>query len=109
MRVVTLVFTEFGRRVQDNGGGTDHGTAGGAFVIGNAVNGGLFGDYPSLKPGHLRDGEDLEHSYDLRGLYATLLEQWMGLDATPFVGRDVRTNSRVSVETSSGQDESAGG
>lgn len=84
--VVTLVFTEFGRRVRDNGGGTDHGTAGGAFVIGNAVNGGLFGDYPSLKPGHLRDGEDLEHSYDLRGLYATLLEQWMGLDATPFVG-----------------------
>ena len=84
--VLTLIFTEFGRRVQDNGSGTDHGTAGVAFVIGNAVNGGLASEYPSLAPRSLRDGEDLYHTYDLRGMYSTLLEKWMGIDAPRFVG-----------------------
>ncbi len=83
--VVMLVFTEFGRRVQDNGSGTDHGAGGGAFLIGNRVKGGLYSQYPSLEPGHLENG-DLRHTYDFRGLYSILLEQWMGLDAKPFVG-----------------------
>ena len=83
--VVVLVFTEFGRRVQDNGSGTDHGAGGGAFLIGNRVKGGLYSQYPSLEPSQLENG-DLRHTYDFRGLYTTLLEQWMGLDAKPFVG-----------------------
>lgn len=84
--VLMLVWTEFGRRVQDNGSGTDHGAGGGAFLIGSKVNGGLYGQYPSLKPGDLSEGEDLAHTYDFRGLYGTILEQWMDLEASPIVG-----------------------
>ena len=84
--VAMLVFTEFGRRVADNGSGTDHGAGGGAFMIGNRVNGGLYGEYPSLAPADLIDAEDLQHTYDYRGMYASILEQWMGLDAAPIVG-----------------------
>ena len=84
--VTMLVFTEFGRRVADNGSGTDHGSGGGAFIIGNNVNGGLYGEYPSLDPLDLVDGEDLKHTYDYRGMYSSMLEQWMGLDPVPIVG-----------------------
>jgi uncharacterized protein (DUF1501 family) len=78
--VVILMFTEFGRRVQENGSGTDHGSGGVAFVIGDAVKGGLYGEYPSLQPEKLDEG-DLQWNNDFRCTYATLLEQWMGLDA----------------------------
>jgi len=83
--VVLFVFTEFGRRVHDNGSGTDHGAGGHAFVIGDAVKGGLYGEYPSLEAGKLMEG-DLHYNNDFRGTYATLLERWMGLDAKPIVG-----------------------
>jgi uncharacterized protein (DUF1501 family) len=83
--VVMLAFTEFGRRVQENGSGTDHGSGGVAFVIGDAVNGGLYGEYPSLEPGKLDEG-DLQWNNDFRCTYATLLEQWMGLDANAILG-----------------------
>ena len=82
---VLLVFTEFGRRVHDNGSGTDHGSGGVAFVIGDAVKGGLYGEYPSLEDSKLLEG-DLHFNNDFRGLYATLLEKWMGLDSKPIVG-----------------------
>ena len=82
--VMLLVFTEFGRRVHDNGSGTDHGSGGVAFVVGDAVKGGLYGEYPSLQPEKLLEG-DLHFNYDFRGLYSTLLEKWMGLDAKPIV------------------------
>lgn len=82
--VVLLVFTEFGRRVHDNGSGTDHGAGGCAFVIGDAVKGGLYGEYPSLEENKLAEG-DLAFNNDFRGLYSTLLEKWMGLDAKPIV------------------------
>jgi uncharacterized protein (DUF1501 family) len=78
--VVILMFTEFGRRVQENGSGTDHGSGSVAFVIGDAVKGGLYGEYPSLKPEKLDEG-DLQWNNDFRSTYATLLEQWMGLDS----------------------------
>ena len=84
--VVMLVFTEFGRRMNDNGSGTDHGTGGGAFIIGDRVKGGLYSEYPSLERNKWARGEDLEHTYDFRGAYATLLEQWLELDAAPIVG-----------------------
>ena len=82
--VVLLVFTEFGRRVHDNGSGTDHGSGGVSFVIGDAVKGGLYGEYPSLEENKLLEG-DLHFNNDFRGLYSTLLEKWMGLDAKPIV------------------------
>ena len=83
--VVILLFTEFGRRVKDNGSGTDHGSGSVAFVIGDAVKGGLYGDYPSLEPEKLDEG-DLRWNNDFRSTYATLLEKWMGLDAQPILG-----------------------
>ena len=82
--VVLFMFTEFGRRVHDNGSGTDHGAGGAAFVIGDAIKGGLYGEYPSLAEEKLMDG-DLHFNNDFRGLYATLLEDWLGLDSKPIV------------------------
>lgn len=83
--VVVMLFSEFGRRVRDNGTGTDHGAAGVAFVIGDRVKGGMYGQYPSLKPEDLTQG-DLAPSYDFRGFYASLVDQWLGLDPVPIVG-----------------------
>ncbi len=83
--VVMLLFTEFGRRVKENGSGTDHGSGSVAFVIGDAVKGGLYGEYPSLEPDKLDEG-DLKWNSDFRSTYATLLEDWMGLDAQPILG-----------------------
>ena len=70
--------------MHDNGSGTDHGSGGAAFVIGDRVKGGLYGEYPSLEADQLLDG-NLHFNNDFRGLYATLLEDWMGLDAQPIV------------------------
>ena len=83
--VMLMVFSEFGRRVKDNGSGTDHGAGGHCFIIGDQVKGGLYGEYPSLDTEKLDDG-DLQHNNDFRGVYSTILEKWMGLDAKPIVG-----------------------
>ena len=83
--VAILVFTEFGRRMRDNGSGTDHGSGGGAFIIGKDVAGGLYSEYPSLDPTDWEHGEDLKHTIDFRGIYGTMLEQWMGVEARPIV------------------------
>ena len=76
---VVLVFSEFGRRIKDNGSGTDHGSGGVAFVIGSSVKGGLYGEYPSLEPSEQVEG-DMRYNNDFRGTYATLLDGWMGMD-----------------------------
>ena len=81
-----LIFTEFGRRMKDNGSGTDHGSGGGAFLIGDKVKGGLYAEYPSIEPSDWLYGEDMEHTYDYRGLYSTVLEQWLNLSAPEIVG-----------------------
>ena len=83
--VIVILFSEFGRRVKDNGTGTDHGAAGAAFVIGDRVNGGMYGEYPSLKTEDLTQG-DLAPNYDFRGFYASLVDKWLGLDPIPIVG-----------------------
>ena len=83
--VAMMVFTEFGRRMRDNGSGTDHGSGGGAYMFGKNVIGGLYSEYPSLAPADWEHGEDLQHTIDFRGVYATLLEQWLGVDAKPIV------------------------
>ena len=79
-----LVFSEFGRRTVDNGTGTDHGSASVSLVIGGAVSGGLYGDYPSLTKQDQVDG-DIQFNNDFRGTYSSLLVQWMGLDPVPIV------------------------
>jgi uncharacterized protein (DUF1501 family) len=83
-QVIMLLFTEFGRRVRDNGSGTDHGAGGAAFVLGDAVKGGQYGEYPSRKAEDLTQG-DLAPTLDFRGLYATILEDWLGVEAKPIV------------------------
>ena len=84
-RVVMFVFTEFGRRVRDNGSGTDHGSGGVAFAIGDPVRGGMYSEYPSLAEPDLVEG-DLAFNTDFRGVYGALVEKWLGLDAQPVVG-----------------------
>jgi len=83
--VVMYMFTEFGRRVHDNGSGTDHGAAGVAFAIGDGVKGGMYGEMPSPRAEDLEQG-DLVPNYDFRGGYTTLIEDWFGVDAKPIVG-----------------------
>lgn len=82
--VVMLVFSEFGRRVRDNGNGTDHGSGGGAFLIGDRINGGIYADYPSLEPAKQLNG-DLRFNHDFRTLYTTVLEDHFGLPAASIV------------------------
>ena len=83
--VLVFVFTEFGRRMRDNGSGTDHGSGGGAYLFGKDVAGGLYSEYPSLDPSEWEHGEDLKHTIDFRGIYATILEQWLEIEARPIV------------------------
>jgi uncharacterized protein (DUF1501 family) len=83
--VIILLFSEFGRRVHDNGSGTDHGAAGPVFVLGEKVTGGHYGEYPSLKAEDLVQG-DLNPNMDFRGVYSTILEKWLKMDPKPIVG-----------------------
>ena len=83
--VLMFVFTEFGRRVKDNGSGTDHGSGGLALAIGDPVKGGTYSEYPSLKAEDLLEG-DLHFNMDYRGVYGTMVEKWLGLDANSVVG-----------------------
>jgi uncharacterized protein (DUF1501 family) len=83
-RVVVLLFSEFGRTVRENGsGGTDHGTAGPVFLVGPGVKAGLVGTTPSLE--NLQDGE-LKVGLDFRRIYASVLEDWLGLPSAPALG-----------------------
>jgi uncharacterized protein (DUF1501 family) len=83
-RVAVLCFSEFGRRVADNGSsGTDHGTAGPVLLAGAGVRPGLLGRTPSLTD--LEDG-DLKVGIDFRRVYAAVLEGWLGLPAEPALG-----------------------
>jgi uncharacterized protein (DUF1501 family) len=84
--VVLLMFSEFGRRIADNGSGTDHGSGNVAFMVGPQVKGGLYGEYPSLEPGKQEEGANLKYNLDFRSVYSTILEKWFGLPAEPIVG-----------------------
>ena len=77
--VLVLVFSEFGRRIQDNTAGTDHGSGGVSFVIGTPVKGGFYGEYPSLKEEDHLEG-DLHFNTDFRSIYSTIAERWLGVD-----------------------------
>ena len=82
--VIMFLFSEFGRRVIDNGSGTDHGAGGVAFALGDQIRGGQYGEFPSMKPEHLEQG-DVVPNVDFRGVYSTMVEEWFGLDANPIV------------------------
>jgi Uncharacterized protein conserved in bacteria len=85
-RVTVLAFSEFGRRVAENGSrGTDHGAAAPLFVLGDAVKGGLHGDPPDLTD---LVGGDVRHKIDFRQVYASLLNDWLGLPARRVLGND---------------------
>lgn len=85
-RVLTVSFSEFGRRVKENfSEGTDHGVAGPMFLVGPGVKAGLHGKLPSLKEDDLVQG-DLVHNVDFRSVYATLLDQWLGVASQPILG-----------------------
>ena len=82
--VIVLVFSEFGRRIKDNGSGTDHGSGGVAFIIGSEIKGGMYGQYPSIKEADQLEG-DLHFNNDFRSTYSTIIESWFGMDAIPIV------------------------
>lgn len=83
-RVLVEVWSEFGRRPQENGSaGTDHGAAGTAFVIGSKAKGEMVGEFPGLAS--LDQNENLRVTSDFRGMYCSLLEQWLGQDAGPII------------------------
>jgi uncharacterized protein (DUF1501 family) len=83
-RVTVLAFSEFGRRVQENGSaGTDHGTAGPVFLAGPGVKAGLVGETPSLTD---LDKGDLKVGLDFRRVYASVLEDWLGVSSKDALG-----------------------
>jgi uncharacterized protein (DUF1501 family) len=83
-RVATLLWSEFGRRPEENGSaGTDHGAAGCAFVIGAKAKGEMVGEFPGLAK--LDGNENLRVTSDFRAMYCSLLEQWLGHDAGPII------------------------
>lgn len=83
-RVMTLTFSEFGRRVSQNAsGGTDHGTAAPMFLFGPMVRPGVHGTHPSMND---LDSGDLKHTLDFRHVYAGVLGSWMGADAEAILG-----------------------
>ena len=80
-RVLVHVWSEFGRRGAENGsGGTDHGAAGVGFLLGTRVKATMVGEFPGLKDGLDEDG-NAKATTDFRSVYASLLEQWLGVDA----------------------------
>jgi uncharacterized protein (DUF1501 family) len=81
--VAMMIFTEFGRRVEENGSlGTDHGTATPMFVVGQGIKGGFYGRHPSLTD--LDDG-NMRMTTDFRRVYATMIKEWLGYDRTELV------------------------
>lgn len=90
--VVMMTWSEFGRRVDENGSqGTDHGTAAPLFVLGNAVNKGIFGEPPSLS--NLDNTGNLKYTTDFRSVYATVLDRWMGASSHDVLGGSFGTQN----------------
>ena len=82
--VLVFMFSEFGRRVHDNGSGTDHGAGGVSFLVGDMVKGGQYGEYPSRRQEDLSQG-DLVPNLDFRSVYTSILEDWLEVESGPIV------------------------
>jgi uncharacterized protein (DUF1501 family) len=78
-RVLIQLWSEFGRRPQENGSGTDHGAGGNAFLIGTRAAGKMVGEFPGLT--NLDENENVLRTSDFRGMYCSLLEQWFQTEA----------------------------
>jgi uncharacterized protein (DUF1501 family) len=82
-RVLIHVWSEFGRRPEENGSGTDHGAAGVSLVIGARAAGSMIGEFPGLET--LDEDHNLRATSDFRALYCSLLEQWLNVDSAPII------------------------
>ncbi len=93
---LVLQFSEFGRRITENGSqGTDHGAAGIMFAMGGGVRGGLYGTAPNLRstpdnPTLENNGSDVHYETDFRSVYARVIDAWLGADSTAILGADFR-------------------
>jgi uncharacterized protein (DUF1501 family) len=100
---LVVLFSEFGRRISENGsGGTDHGAAGVMMALGGRVSGGLYGTMADLNPfaGNPtleNNGADVTHETDFRAVYARILDHWLGVDSVPLLGGDFRKPSLTFV------------
>jgi uncharacterized protein (DUF1501 family) len=92
-----IVFSEFGRRISENGsGGTDHGAAGLMMVLGGAVRGGVHGTAATLQPGHPtleNNSGDVRFETDFRSVYAGVLDKWLGVNSMPILNGDFRAGA----------------
>ncbi len=94
-----LQFSEFGRRIPENGSeGADHGSGGAMMAVGGSVRGGLYGTSPSLDPSPSNpslenSGRDVRYDTDFRAVYARVLEGWLGTNSTSILGGDFLTNA----------------
>jgi len=92
-----IVFSEFGRRISENGSaGTDHGAAGLMLVLGGMVRGGLHGTAASLEPGSPtleNSSGDVRYETDFRAVYARVLDQWLGVNSVPILNGDFRAGA----------------
>ncbi len=93
--VCVLVYSEFNRRIEQNWNGTDHGSQGPVFVLGGAVNGGIYDAHPNISPGALDDhgntpytqgASDPWRSRDMRDIYGTVLKHWLGMSPATILG-----------------------
>ena len=86
-RIMIMTFSEFGRRVTENGSqGTDHGAAAPMFLVGSKMKAGLLGGEPSLAPADLQDG-DIKFNTDFRSVYASILQEWLKTNSAPILGK----------------------
>jgi uncharacterized protein (DUF1501 family) len=91
-----LQFSEFGRRISENGSqGTDHGAAGLMFAMGGGVRGGLYGTAANLRatpdnPTLENNGADVRHETDFRSVYATVIDSWLGANSVNLLGGNFR-------------------
>ena len=94
-----LQFSEFGRRVAENGSaGTDHGAGGVMMALGGSVRGGLYGTAPDLNPDPSNptlegNGADVRYETDFRAVYAKVLDSWLGVDSRSILGGDFRAQA----------------
>ncbi len=98
-QTLILQFSEFGRRISENGsGGTDHGAASTLFVLGGAVRGGFYGTAPSLDPNPANpalenNGADVRFETDFRSVYARIIDNWLGGDSVAVLGGNYKNSS----------------
>ena len=96
---VVLVYSEFGRRITENGSaGTDHGSGANMMVLGGLVRGGIYGTAPSLSldpanPTLENSAADVKYETDFRSVYAKILDSWLGVSSVTILGGDYRSGA----------------